>query len=245
MPNNKLPRRKFLQNTLTASAGAVLLPSWVKSFDLTNTNNDFSFVQAPLPYAYNALEPFIDAATMELHYTKHAAGYAKNVQEALKEEYLKRDVPQLTRILQEINLYSAKMRNNAGGHYNHELFWQLMQPPQHNNLPKGVLLDKINKTFESFDKFKQQFTDAALKRFGSGWAWLIMNEKHELQITSTPNQDNPLMPIAEVKGYPLLALDVWEHAYYLLYKNRRAEYINNWWNVVNWVNVEKRYQSIN
>jgi Fe-Mn family superoxide dismutase len=136
------------------------------------------------------------------------------------------------------------MRNNAGGHYNHELFWQLMKPAPA-TVPTGSLADAITKTFGSFDAFKTAFGDAAKTRFGSGWAWLLLKKEGGLAISSTPNQDNPLMDIAEVKGFPLVGLDVWEHAYYLKYQNKRPDYINNWWNLVNWDYVQKRYDEAN
>jgi Fe-Mn family superoxide dismutase len=149
-----------------------------------------------------------------------------------------------TDLIKNISRYSPKMRNNAGGHYNHELFWQLMKPAPA-TAPAGTLADAITKTFGSFDAFKTAFGDAAKARFGSGWAWLIIKKEGGLAISSTPNQDNPLMDIAEVKGFPLIGLDVWEHAYYLKYQNKRPDYINNWWNLVNWDYVQKRYDEAN
>ena len=203
-----------------------------------NLMAQFSLPQ--LPYAYNALEPYIDAMTMEIHYTKHAATYATNLKDACVAE--KVDITQLafTDLIKNISRYSPKMRNNAGGHYNHELFWQLMKP-EPATAPSGTLADAITKTFGSFDAFKTAFGDAAKSRFGSGWAWLIFKKEGGLAISSTPNQDNPLMDIAEVKGFPLVGLDVWEHAYYLKYQNKRPDYINNWWNLVNWEFVQKRF----
>jgi Fe-Mn family superoxide dismutase len=145
-----------------------------------------------------------------------------------------------TDLIKNISRYSPKMRNNAGGHYNHELFWQLMKPAPA-TAPSGTLADAITKTFGSFDAFKTTFGDAAKTRFGSGWAWLVLKKEGGLAICSTPNQDNPLMDIAEVKGFPLVGLDVWEHAYYLKYQNKRPDYITNWWNLVNWEFVQKRF----
>jgi len=147
-------------------------------------------------------------------------------------------------LIKNISRYSPKMHNNAGGHYNHELFWQLMKPAPA-SVPAGSLADAITKTFGSFDAFKTAFGDAAKTRFGSGWAWLLLKKEGGLAISSTPNQDNPLMDIAEVKGFPLVGLDVWEHAYYLKYQNKRPDYINNWWNLVNWDYVQKRYDEAN
>jgi Fe-Mn family superoxide dismutase len=200
------------------------------------------FQQQPLPYAYNALNEAIDAATMEIHYSKHAASYATNLQDAVKAEGVNSNGP-LEDVLRRISKYSAKMRNNGGGHYNHELFWRCMAPGN-NATPTGTLATAINSSFGSFDTFKTQFSDAGKNRFGSGWAWLIVDNDRRLRITSTPNQDNPLMDVAEVKGFPLLGLDVWEHAYYLRYQNKRPDYIANWWKVVNWNYIQDRYQSI-
>ncbi|MEP6711084.1 MAG: superoxide dismutase [Ferruginibacter sp.] len=201
------------------------------------------FDQQPLPYKYDALENVIDAMTMEIHYTKHAAAYSKNLKEAVVAE----NVPvntSLETILSSIAKYSAKMRNNAGGHYNHEMFWQLMRPKTTDNRPSGKLFEAIEKEFTSFDNFKTQFNDAAKSRFGSGWAWLYIDATKKLKIGSTPNQDNPLMDVSEIKGFPLLGLDIWEHAYYLKYQNKRADYAENWWNVVNWDYVQKRFAAI-
>lgn len=204
------------------------------------------FEQKPLPYGYDALENIIDAATMDIHYNKHAAAYAKNLREAAAAEGVDMKEP-LEKVLSAISRYSIKMRNNGGGHFNHELFWQCMKPmtqdirdgkqPQ----PAGKLLKAIETDFGSFDNFKTKFNDAAKNRFGSGWAWLYVNSDKHLAVCSTPNQDNPLMDISEFKGFPLLGLDVWEHAYYLKYQNKRADYINNWWSLVNWTFVEQRF----
>ncbi len=201
---------------------------------------DTPFTQQPLPYAYTALEPSIDAKTMELHYSKHAATYANNLKEAAQAENVNTSKP-LEDVLKNISKYSPKMRNNGGGHYNHELFWKLMKANGEGK-PSGKLLTSIESTFKSFTDFTTQFTDAGKNRFGSGWAWLYMDADKKLKIGSTPNQDNPLMDVSEIKGYPLLGLDVWEHAYYLKYQNRRPEYIENWWKVVNWGFVQTRFE---
>ena len=177
---------------------------------------------------------------MEIHYSKHAATYAKNLGDACAAEKVDTNTTSLNDLLKNISHYTPKMRNNAGGHYNHELFWQLMKPAPA-TAPTGELADAITKAFGSFDAFKISFGDAAKTRFGSGWAWLVFKKEGGLAISSTPNQDNPLMDIAEVKGFPLLGLDVWEHAYYLKYQNKRPDYINAWWNLVNWEYVQKRY----
>lgn len=201
-----------------------------------------SFDQQPLPYAYNALEPLIDTLTMDIHYNKHAAAYSKNVKEAAVAEGVDTTKP-LEDVLVKISKYSVKMRNNAGGHYNHEMFWKLLSADA-NTQPDAKLLAAINASFGSMDEMKKQFTTAAATRFGSGWAWLISTADKKLSIISTPNQDNPLMDIAEVKGFPLMGLDVWEHAYYLKYQNRRADYITSFWKLLNWKTVSERFNSI-
>jgi superoxide dismutase, Fe-Mn family len=200
------------------------------------------FTQQPLPYTYDALEGVIDAKTMEIHYSKHASGYSKNLLEAAQVEAVDSAKP-LEELLAKVSKYSTKMRNNAGGHFNHEMFWKCMRPSKDGNLPAGSLQVAINKAFGSFSNFKIQFADAAKTRFGSGWAWLYKDDAKNLKIGSTPNQDNPLMDLADIKGFPLLGLDVWEHAYYLKYQNKRADYIENWWNIVNWDYVQLRFQS--
>jgi superoxide dismutase, Fe-Mn family len=241
MKPGKLSRRHFI--AASAKTGlAITAANMVSGSLLANPGDLFSpytsFDQAPLGYAYNALEPVIDAMTMEIHYTKHAAGYSTNVKQAAQAENVNTSNP-LEDILPTISKYSTKMRNNAGGHYNHELFWKSMKANGEGK-PSGKLLAAIEKDFNSFDAFKTQFSDAAKNRFGSGWAWLVAGPDKKLRIGSTPNQDNPLMDVSEFKGTPLLGLDVWEHAYYLKYQNRRPEYIENWWKVVNWAFVESR-----
>ncbi|NWG28832.1 MAG: superoxide dismutase [Ignavibacteriaceae bacterium] len=183
-----------------------------------------------LPYSYDALEPYIDKMTMEIHHTKHHAAYVNNLNNAIAGTEMENKT--LEELMSSVSKYPVAVRNNGGGHYNHSLFWKLMKKGGGGN-PSGALADAINSTFGSFDDFKKLFNNAAATRFGSGWAWLIASEG-KLVVASTPNQDNPLMDIAEVKGSPVLGLDVWEHAYYLKYQNRRPEYIENWWNVVNW-----------
>lgn len=236
-------RRQFLATSAKAGIAVTIGTSLLgKTFanEKEAAANDF-FKQTPLPYAYNALEPVVDAMTMEIHYTKHAAAYTKNLNEAVLAEYKKQANPGIEKLLNEISNYSQKMRNNAGGHYNHELFWQLMTPKA-NTLNDGDLSKAIISDFGSAEAMKKRFEDAAKSRFGSGWAWLVKTTDNKLVIGSTPNQDNPLMNVSELKGMPLLALDVWEHAYYLKYQNKRADYITNWWNVVNWAEVEKRFK---
>jgi Fe-Mn family superoxide dismutase len=232
-------RRQFIKQTGKASIAMASMPL-MHTLGVLPINQEINFQQIPLPYAYNALEPFIDAMTMEIHHTKHAAGYTKNLNDACVAEKVDIKTTSIASLLASISKYSTKIRNNAGGHYNHELFWQSMQPAPA-SMPTGSLAKAIEKSFGTFADFQKAFSEAAKNRFGSGWAWLIINEKKELAICSTANQDNPLMDIAEVKGYPILGLDVWEHAYYLKYQNKRADYINNWWNLVNWKFVEERY----
>jgi Fe-Mn family superoxide dismutase len=247
----KTHRRDFLKNSLkgTVAVGIGVLPinsfakySFAQKHGLLAPYKT-GFDQSPLPYAYNALEDTIDAATMELHYSKHAASYAKNLKEAAAAEKVDTTKP-LEDVLANISKYTPKMRNNGGGHYNHEMFWQCMRPKQNDNKPTGKLIEAIEKNFTSLANFKTQFSDAGKNRFGSGWAWLYADKGKSLKIGSTPNRDNPLMDVSEIKGFPLLGLDVWEHAYYLKYQNRRPEYIENWWNVVNWDYVAQRYESL-
>jgi len=191
-----------------------------------------------LPYAYNALEPHIDAKTMEIHHGKHHQAYVNNLNNAVKGNAAEGHT--LMDLIHNISGYSTAIRNNGGGHWNHTFFWGILGPNA-GGQPTGTLMDAIVASFGSFDAMKEQFNSAATTRFGSGWAWLIVHD-HKLVITSTPNQDNPLMDIAEVKGTPILGLDVWEHAYYLHYQNRRPDYINAFWNVVNWSAVNAHFE---
>ena len=197
-----------------------------------------AFELPTLSYSYDALEPYIDARTMEIHHTKHHAAYTNNLNNAVKGTALENLT--IEKILSKISTQPAAVRNNGGGFYNHNLFWKIMAPKSGGN-PKGELLKVIEKYFTTFDKFRELFNTAATTRFGSGWAWLVKKDDGTLAVSSTPNQDNPLMDIADVKGTPLLALDVWEHAYYLKYQNRRPEYIEAFWNVVNWEVVQDLY----
>lgn len=199
-----------------------------------------AFKLPDLPYSYDALEPHIDARTMEIHHTKHHGGYTTKLNDAVEGTDL--EGKSIEEILSNISNSSTAVRNNGGGYYNHNLFWEVMSP-NGGGVPSGELMPAINKNFGSFDSFKEEFNKAAATRFGSGWAWLLKNDVGQLVVTSTPNQDSPVMDIAEVKGTPILGLDVWEHAYYLKYQNRRPEYIDAFWNVINWDEVEKRYKS--
>ena len=195
-----------------------------------------AFELPKLEYDYAALEPNIDARTMEIHHTKHHQAYITNLNNALAGGIWENK--SLEEILANVSKLPVAVRNNGGGHFNHSMFWQVMSPKGGGN-PSSDVLDALNRYFGSFDKFKEQFTAAAMTRFGSGWAWLVKSGD-ELKIASTPNQDNPLMDLAEVKGMPILGVDVWEHAYYLKYQNRRNEYLAAFWNVVNWDNVARR-----
>lgn len=196
-----------------------------------------SFKLPELNYAYNALEPNIDARTMEIHHTKHHAGYTNNLNAAIEGTDLADK--SIEDILAGISKHPVAVRNNGGGYYNHDLFWKVMSP-NGGGLPSGKVLQAIEKSFGSFDAFKEQFSKAAATRFGSGWAWLVKKQDGSLVVSSTPNQDNPLMDVAEVKGTPILGLDVWEHAYYLKYQNLRPDYIGAFYNVINWDEVAKR-----
>jgi Fe-Mn family superoxide dismutase len=197
-----------------------------------------AFTLPNLPYAFNALEPHIDARTMEIHHGKHHNAYVTNLNKAIAGT----DAENLSieDICRSVSKYPAAVRNNGGGHYNHSLFWIIMGPDA-GGKPSGALADAINSAFGSFDEFKTKFSDAAATRFGSGWAWLIVDANKKLAVTSTPNQDNPLMDVAETRGTPILGLDVWEHAYYLNYQNRRPDYIAAFWNVINWQEVASRF----
>lgn len=189
-----------------------------------------AFKLPELSYNYDALEPYIDARTMEIHHSKHHSAYTNNLNVAISGTEMEN--LSIEELLKNISKYPMAVKNNGGGFYNHSLFWKFMKP-QGGGQPAGPLLDAIKKSFGSFDDFRKQFSTAAATRFGSGWAWLVKTPKG-LVVTSTANQDNPLMDIAEVKGTPILTLDVWEHAYYLKYQNRRPEYIEAFWNVINW-----------
>lgn len=205
------------------------------------------FEQVKLPYAYDALESNIDAKTMEIHYTKHHAAYTNNLNDALKNkapEFLNKPIEEILGNLEALpEEIRTAVRNNGGGYYNHNLYFTVIGP-NGGGEPTGELAEKINETFGSFEGFKDEFSKAAATRFGSGWAWLTVNKKGELKVRSTANQDNPLIPGATCEcsfGTPILGIDVWEHAYYLHYQNRRPDYINAFFNVIDWNEVAKRY----
>jgi Fe-Mn family superoxide dismutase len=199
-----------------------------------------ALVFEPLPYAYDALEPHIDARTMEIHYGKHHQAYFNNLTKAVAGTDM--DGQSLETLFAKMSQLPAVVRNNGGGHWNHTFFWRNMAP-QAGGAPDGELGAAIAKAFGSFDEFKKQFEAAAVGRFGSGWAWLAVGADGKLFVSSTPNQDNPLMDVAEKRGTPILGLDVWEHAYYLKYQNLRANYVSAFWNVVNWPGVSARYET--
>ena len=196
-----------------------------------------AFTLPPLPYPHDALEPYIDARTMEIHHGKHHQAYVDNLNKAIS------GTPSENKSLEELvkmaGSISPAVRNNGGGHWNHSFFWEILAPKA-GGQPSGNVASAINSAFGSFDAFKEKFNNAGLTCFGSGWAWLIVKDG-KLEVSSTPNQDNPLMDVAEVKGTPILGADVWEHAYYLKYQNKRADYLNAFWNVVNWKKVEEHF----
>ncbi len=199
-----------------------------------------AFELPKLNYAYEALTPHIDAKTMEIHHSKHHNAYVTNLNAAVAGTDLENT--SIENICASISKHSPAVRNNGGGHYNHSLFWNLLSA-NGGGAPKGAIADAISNTFGSYDKFKEEFTKAATTRFGSGWAWLVVHDG-KLIVTSTPNQDNPLMDVADVKGKPVLALDVWEHAYYLNYQNKRPDYINAFYNLINWDYVNSLFISV-
>jgi Fe-Mn family superoxide dismutase len=231
-------RREFLEKAAKATAATALVtPALIENACAAAVSPNtvaFQFNQIPLPYDKGALEPAIDALTMDIHYHKHHAAYVKNANDAVATENIK--VENENDFFNRVNEFSAKARNNGGGVWNHNFFWQVMKPG--GDTMGSKLTDALTGTFGSVEKFKELFTTAAMSRFGSGWAWLVL-DGGQLKIGSTPNQDNPLMGVSELKGKPLLALDVWEHAYYLKYQNKRNEYVANWFSVVNWPAVER------
>jgi Fe-Mn family superoxide dismutase len=196
-----------------------------------------AFTLAPLPYAHEALEPHFDTLTMQIHHGKHHQAYVDNLNKAVAGTSHENDT--LEQLVAAAGSISVAVRNNGGGHWNHTFFWESLAPNA-GGTPTGKLAEAINTAFGSFEAFKEKMSTAGMTRFGSGWAWLIKDAEGHLHISSTPNQDNPLMDVAEVKGTPILGVDVWEHAYYLKYQNRRADYLAAFWNVVNWIKVSER-----
>jgi superoxide dismutase, Fe-Mn family len=235
-------RRKFIYSVAAISAASAIEPFAKSIYNISNKNERSKDIMAKfelpaLPYGYDALEPYIDKMTMEIHHDKHHAAYVNNLNKAV--EGTEMATKTLDELIMNISKYPMAVRNNGGGHWNHSLFWTLMKK-NGGGEPTGPLADSIKSSFGSFDEFKKQFSNAGATRFGSGWAWLVV-QNGKLAIGSTPNQDNPLMDISDFKGTPVLGLDVWEHAYYLKYQNKRPEYIENWWNVINWAEASKRF----
>ena len=201
-----------------------------------------SYSLPELPYAYDALEPHFDKETMTIHHTKHHQAYITKLNAAIEETDAPAD--DIEAIIKNISKYGAGVRNNGGGHYNHSLFWEILSPTP-KKAPEGKLAEEINKVFGSLDAFKEQFNNAGATQFGSGWAWLFVKYNGTIGVTSTPNQDNPLMDINETnQGFPILGVDVWEHAYYLKYQNKRPDYLNAFWDVLDWAAVEKKYEEV-
>ncbi len=235
----KRSRRQFIKESSVLALGSIALSSNAGNLIGNTLLHNAQFSLPPLPYGYDALEPHIDKMTMEIHYVKHHQAYINNLNQASHDLHFGHTT--LETLIANASKYPDVVRNNAGGHYNHSLFWTLMRAPGAMK-PSGALAEAIKTTFKSFEDFQKAFADAAMKRFGSGWAWLVVNKDKKLEIGSTPNQDNPLMDVSDLKGTPVLALDVWEHAYYLKNQNRRAEYISSWWNVVNWEESARLYE---
>jgi len=244
-----MKKREFLK--ATASVGMMSLISSAsvlharnfsrESNELLRPGNVTAFTAEALPYATNALEPYIDAKTMSIHHGKHYQGYTDKLNAAIQgTSYAQMSIEE---ILKKVDKNDTAVRNNAGGYYNHTLFWKWIAPGSEKQ-PSGKLADAIKSSFGSVDAFKENFSSTASSVFGSGWAWLLADKNGRLAIASTPNQDNPLMAFAEAKGTPLLGIDVWEHAYYLKYQNKRMDYISAFWNVVDWASVEELYANL-
>ena len=241
-------KREFLKKSALLGAGALVAPSLLKSCSTAGAKESLlasltpvsegAFLQPELGYAFDALEPSIDAMTMELHYGKHHAGYTSKFNAALEQEHIQSQ--DIGEIFASVSKYGAGVRNNGGGYFNHNLYWKFMSPDGGGE-PTGELASALIEAFGSVEEFKKLFSAAAASQFGSGWAWLILDQEGKLRVTSTPNQDNPLMDVAGVQGTPLLNIDVWEHAYYLNYQNRRTSYIEAYWNVVDWDFVAALY----
>jgi Fe-Mn family superoxide dismutase len=238
-----MERRKFLKSAGLGAAALYIGKSTIASSagQTAVSKNDGSqgLVFPELPFAYDALEPYIDARTMEIHYDKHHRTYFNNLVNAIKGTQAENTG--IEELLRNVSTRGDAIRNNGGGYYNHMLFWNNLAKTSAG--PSPELKGAIEKVFGSFDKFRETFSNSAKTRFGSGWAWLYLNSDKSLAVSSTPNQDNPLMDLSPVKGIPLLTLDVWEHAYYLKYQNKRADYIDAFWNVVNWEEVDRRYKA--
>lgn len=257
--NQDQSRRKFIKTSaLLTVAGIGISGTGTHLFanEQGNSEDTDFFKLPPLPYPYDALEPHIDKLTMQIHHDKHHAAYVAKINEAFKGAEGLTGEPPLDLIFQSLSNiaeensdakhpspYQVTIRNNGGGHYNHSMFWKLMKP-NGGGEPTGKIAEVLKASFDSFENFKTKMNQAALNRFGSGWAWLVKDPAGKLTIGSTPNQDNPLMDIVDFKGIPVLGIDVWEHAYYLKYQNKRIDYINAFWNVVNWDEVNRLYAEV-
>lgn len=246
-----MDRYTFLQRSLCASTALLAAPLMHRAIGAPHEQNiaepvvhpfptpgpsDLGLEQIKLPYAYEALEPYIDRQTMEIHYTKHHRKYVAEVKAALDAEPVK--ATNAEELFAGVSVCSPKLRNNAGGAWNHNFFWQVMKPGV--SVMNARVKDALVGSFSSVEAFKEKFSSSAKERFGSGWAWLVKTPEGRLEYGSTPNQDNPLMDVSDLRGTPLLCLDIWEHAYYLKYQNKRDEYITQWWNTVNWDEVARR-----
>ena len=234
--NRKIQRRDFLKAAGMTVAGSIVLGNSGALLAQDNPETP-PFSLPALPYAFNALEPHIDAMTMEIHHGKHHKAYVDNLNKAVIDNKI--EERSLEKLMNTVSKYPASVRNNGGGHYNHSFFWKLMKANGGGD-PSGHLWDAMESVFGTIENFKVKFSDAAMGRFGSGWAWLVVQDG-KLVIGNTPNQDNPLMDVSDLKGKPVLALDVWEHAYYLNYQNRRKDYITAWWNLIDWNQAEKNF----
>ncbi|WP_437918841.1 superoxide dismutase [Sphingobacterium sp. LRF_L2] len=233
-------RRSFIKNSLGLVAGMAAVKASNGMESVLFSADKLSFKQEPLPYAYDALESVIDARTMQIHHDLHYGAYVKNANDALTQENVV--VNNEKELFANITKYSSKLRNNAGGAYNHAFFWRILRAPKPDNKPTGSLAAAIIRDFGSLDKLKEEFAKAATQQFGSGWAWLVV-ENGKLKVGGTPNQDNPLMKGVALQGRPVIGLDVWEHAYYLKYQNKRPDYVSNWWALVNWDEAQKNFDS--
>ncbi|MBC7920643.1 MAG: superoxide dismutase [Ferruginibacter sp.] len=236
-------RKDFLRSTLGTAMALTGMDTLAKNAGITGApelSAPPAFTLPPLPYANSALEPHIDMLTMEIHHDRHHKAYVDN----LNKEIDGKPLAKLTieAILKDVSKHPVAVRNNGGGHYNHTFFWKHLSPSM-SDRASGPVADAIDKAFGTELAFREAFAKAATARFGSGWVWLIVDKSKKLVISSTPNQDNPLMDVAEVKGIPVLGLDVWEHAYYLKYQNKRPDYVRAYWNVVNWNEVNKNYEA--
>jgi Fe-Mn family superoxide dismutase len=229
-------RRSFISKVGVLGIGGIITSLSLKNnllnATILNSTNTNMFILPELPYTYSSLEPFIDKETMLIHHTKHHQAYINNLNKLIISESIPTNT--IENILNNISNYSTSVRNNAGGHYNHSLFWQLLTPIKNDNAESFKINEAIVKKFGSMENFKVEFEKKVMSVFGSGWCWLILNEANQLEIITTANQDNPLMPVIIKNASPLLALDIWEHAYYLKYQNKRADYLKAWWQIVNW-----------